>query len=178
MAALPDPMTVEQFRQMPEGGEFVYELHHGEVVAMTRPKARHEKLQLRLSRLLQPKVIAFGEVITELAYRPVPEFELRAANVAVVSHERWDAIDLDDNLRGAPELVIELLSPSNTPRQLQELAAHCLVHGAAEFWIADPAKRSVTVVTREGGSVVYAPGASVPLARFGAGDLSVDEIFA
>jgi hypothetical protein len=35
MAALPQLITVEQFRQMPEG-EFQYELHHGEVVAMTR----------------------------------------------------------------------------------------------------------------------------------------------
>jgi hypothetical protein len=33
MAALPDLITVAQFRQMPEGGECSYELHHGEVVA-------------------------------------------------------------------------------------------------------------------------------------------------
>jgi Uma2 family endonuclease len=178
MAALPDLMTVEQFRQLPEGGEFVYELHHGEVVALTRPKARHEKLQLRLSRLLQPRLKAFGEVATEVAYRPVPEFDLRAADVAVVSQERWDAIDPDDNLRGAPELVIEVLSPSNAPRQLRELAALCLANGAVECWIVDPAKKSVTVIERKGGSVVHSSGGSVPLARFGAGDLPVDEIFA
>ena len=178
MAALPDLMTVEQFRQLPEGGQLVYELHHGEVVAMTRPKARHEKLQLRLSRLLQPKLDAFGEVTTELAYRPVPEFDLRAADVASVSWERWNAINPDDNLRGAPELVIEVLSPSNTPRQLRELAAHCLANGAIECWIVDPARNSVTVIAREGGLVVHSCGGSVSLARFGAGELSVDEIFA
>ncbi len=47
MAAFPGLITVEQFRQMPEGGEFAYELHHGEIVAVTRPKAGHSKLQLR-----------------------------------------------------------------------------------------------------------------------------------
>jgi Uma2 family endonuclease len=178
MAALPDLVTVEQFRQMPDGGEFVYELHHGEVVAMTRPRPRHWRLQKRLYGLLELKLKAFGEVVIEAPFRAVPEFDLRAADVAVISRERWDAMDLDDDLRGAPELVIEVLSPSNTPRQLRELAAHCLVNGAVEFWIVDPAKLTVTVVTREGGAVAYAPGASVPLARFGAGDLSVDQIFA
>jgi len=163
---------------LPEGGEFVYELHHGEVVAMTRPRARHGKMQLRLSRLLEPKLKAFGEVATEVPYRPVAEFDLRVADVAAISWERWDAIDPDDNLRGAPELVIEVLSPSNSPRQLQELAAHCLANGAVEFWIVDPARKSVTVIAREGGSMVYSSGASVPLARFGAGELPVDEIFA
>ena len=36
----------------------------------------------------------------------------------------------------------------------------------------------VTVIARDGGSVVYSSGASVPLTRFGGGDLPVDEIFA
>jgi len=178
MAALPDLMTVEQFRQLPEGGEFAYELHHGEAVRTTRPKARHEKLQLRLSRLLQPKLDAFGEVITELAYRAVPEFDLRVADVGVPSWKRWDAVDPNDNLRGAPDLAIEVLSPSNTQRQLRELAALCLANGTVQFWIVDPENKSVTVVTRGGRSEVYTSGASGPLASFGAGDLPVDDIFA
>jgi Uma2 family endonuclease len=177
MAALPDLMTVEQFRQLPEGGEFAYELHHGEVVTVTRPKARHWKLQKRLYGLLESRLKAFGEVAIEMPYRPVAEFDLRAADVAVVSRERWDAIDPDDDLRGAPELVIEVLSPSNTPRQLRELAALCLANGTVECWIVDSARKSVTVIAREGGSMVYSSG-SVPLARFGGGDLPVDEIFA
>jgi Uma2 family endonuclease len=178
MAALPDLITVEQFRRLPEGGDFVYELHHGEVVAMTRPRARHGKLQLRLSRLLETRMRAFGEVDTEVPYRPVAEFDLRVADVAVVSWERWNSINPDDNLRGAPELVIEVLSPANTPRQLRELVALCLANGAVECWIVDPGKQSVTVIAREGGSVTHSSGGSVSLARFGAGELPVDEIFA
>lgn len=178
MSPVPSLVTVEQFRQLPEGGALTYELHHGEVVAVTRPKPRHWKLQKRLYGLLEPKLKAFGEVAIEAPFRPVPEFDLRAADVAVVSQARWDAIDPDDDLRGAPELVIEVLSPSNTPRQLRELVALCLANGAVECWIVDPGKRSVTVVAREGGSVVHFSGGSVSLARFGAGDLPVDEIFA
>ncbi len=178
MAALPDIITVEQFRQLPEGGEYAYELHHGEVVAVTRPRASHAKLQLWLSRLLATKLKAFGEVATEVAYRPVAEFDLRVADVAAVSWERWTAIDPNDNLRGAPELVIEVKSPSNTARQLRELVALCLANGALECWIVDTDQKSVTVVARDGGSVVYSSGGSVPLTRFGGGDLPIDEIFA
>jgi Uma2 family endonuclease len=177
MAALPDPITVAQFRQLPEGGEFAYELHHGEVVALTRPKARHLELVHRLWSLLGPKLAGFGAVRMEYPYRPVAEFDLRAADVAVISLKRWDAIDPDDNLRGAPELVIEVKSPCNTQRQLQEPVALCLVNGALECWIVDTERKSVSVVRSEGAAVVYNAGAAIPLGSFGGGELAVDEIF-
>src|SRR5579872_6734229 len=106
MAALPALITVEQFRQMPDDGR-AYELHHGEVVSVTRPKSKHFKLQCRLVKLMQPKTREFGEVSMETPYRPVAEFDLRVADVALVSQARWDGMDPEDNLHGAPELVIE-----------------------------------------------------------------------
>jgi len=178
MATLPDLISVEQFRQLPKGGEFAYELHDGTVVAVTRPKPRHWKLQRRLGRLLEPRLKTFGEVAIEVPFRPVAEFNLRAADVAVISHERWDAIDPDDDLRGAPELVIEIKSPSNTQRQLQELVRLCLANGAIECWILDSNKRTVSVTHRDGSVVLYGSGSSIPLTAFGGGELAVDEIFA
>jgi Uma2 family endonuclease len=178
MAAIPDLITVEQFRQLPIGSEFAYELHCGEVVPLPWPKARYWKLRTRLSRLIETKLKAFGEVGTRMPFRLVAEFDLRAADVAVVSRERWVAIDVDYDLRGAPELVIEVRSPSNTARQLRELVALCLANGALECWIVDTDQKSVTVIARDGGSLVYSSGGSVPLARFGGGDLPIDEIFA
>lgn len=66
MAALPQLVSVEEFLQLPESGEYQYELHHGEVVRLTRPKARHWKLQQRLSRLLEARLAQFGEVAIEV----------------------------------------------------------------------------------------------------------------
>ena len=149
MAALTQLISVEQFRQLPDG-EYEYELHHGEVVAMTRPKPRHWKLQRRISQLLEPRLKTFGEVAIEVPYRPLPEFELRVADVAAISRARWDAIDPDDDVHDAPELVIEVKSPSNTERQLRELASLCLNNGALEFWIVDIDRKSVSVVRRDG----------------------------
>ena len=114
----------------------------------------------------------------ELAFRPVPEFELRAADVAVISQSRWDESDRDDNLHGAPELAIEVKSPSNTRRELQEKASICLLNGTLEFWIVDPTRKSVTVVHRDGSTTLYSPGETIPLATFSADPISVDEIFA
>jgi Uma2 family endonuclease len=178
MAALPQLVTVAEFRELPEGGNFAYELHYGEVVAVTRPKARHSNVQERLHGLLKPKLRDFGYTFVEMPYRPLAEFDLRAADVAVASRARWDAVDPDEYLKGAPELVIEVKSPSNTPKQLQELVTLCLANGAIECWIVDSAEKSVTVMRRDGSPTVYASGDRIPLTAFGADDLAVDEIFA
>jgi len=167
---------VEQFRQLPKGGEFTYELQDGKVVAVTRPKPRHWKLQRRLSRLLEPRLKAF-EVAIEVPFRAVAKFNLRAADVAAISRERWDAIDPDDDLRGAPELVIEIKSPSNTQRKLQELISLCLQNGAVEGWILDVLKKTVSVTRSNNSTVTYGPGSTIPLTSFGGGELAVDEIF-
>jgi Uma2 family endonuclease len=177
MAALPDLISVEQFRQLPEGRDVTYELRHGEVVAMARPRARHAEIQYRLLVLLGARLERFGAVRMEFAYGPLPEFELRAADGAAISRSRWEAIDPDDNLRGAPELVIEVKSPSNTPPDLRELVALCLANGSRECWVVDAGQKSVSVVRGEGAAVVYNAGDVIPLTAFGGSELAVDEIF-
>jgi Uma2 family endonuclease len=177
MAALPALITVAQYHQLPDDGN-LYELHHGEVVLVTRPKPKHYKLQIRFVRLLESKLRKFGEVVMELPYRPVAEFELRAADVAVLSRARWDAIDPDIDLLGAPELVIEVKSPSNTKAQLQRLATLCLANGGWEFWIVDQANRTVTAIQRDGAATAYVIGQHISLAAFGGDTLSVSDIFA
>src|SRR4051812_11585832 len=95
MAALPNILTVDEFRELPEGGEFAYELHHGEVVPVTRHAWGPWTIQKRLERLLEQKLEQFV-VGTEFAYRPLSEYELRVADVAAASHERARAIDASD----------------------------------------------------------------------------------
>jgi Uma2 family endonuclease len=177
MAALPDLITVEQYRQLPKGGEFVYELHDGEVVEVTRPSEGHWDLQVHLVDLLRTKLASFGKVGMEFPYRAIPEFDLRAAEVAVVSWPRKRATNRGDNLRGAPELVIEVISPSNTKRKLRELVSLCLNNGAIECWLVDPNKESVTVMRTDGSSALYERGAEVPLTAFGSDSLPVTSIF-
>jgi Uma2 family endonuclease len=177
MAALPDLITVEQFRRMPDDGGCAYELHHGEVIAVTRPKAKHYQLQRRFVRLLEGRLAEFGQVGMEFPYRPVAEFDLRVADVAAVSQARFDQIDPDDNLRGAPELVIEIKSPSNAYKKLREAAALALASGGVEFWIVDADRTIVTVIRRDGTSSVFRSSQTLSLWAFGGDALPVDEIF-
>jgi Uma2 family endonuclease len=177
MAALLDLITVQRFRQMPDDGE-AHELHHGEVVAVTRPKARHYHLQRRLVRLLEDRLAGFGQVGMEFPYRPVAEFDLRVADVAAVSQARYDQIDPDDNLHGAPELIVEIKSPSNTDRKLREVASLALANGCWECWIVEADRASVTVIRRDGSSSLFGSPQSVPLSAFGGAELSVQEVFA
>src|SRR6202161_3888253 len=106
MAAPPDLITVERFRQLPEDGEFASELHHGQVVRMTRPRLAHERLQRRLAPRREAAFPSY-EMGVESAFRPLAEFDLRAADVAAVSAARAAAADPEDNLHCAPALVIE-----------------------------------------------------------------------
>jgi Uma2 family endonuclease len=176
MAALPDLITVKRFRQLPEDGEFACELHHGELARMTRPKAAYWDLQLRLTDLLRAELRGFG-IGMEFPFRALPEFDLRAADVAAITRERYAAIDPEDNLHGAPDLVIEVQSPSNTPRKLQELASLCLANGAVEFWIVDRALKSITVVQRDGSRETYGVDATISLAAFAGAGLAVKAVF-
>jgi Uma2 family endonuclease len=178
MAAAAEPllMTVEQYRQLPHREDVIQELHWGKLVLLTFPKKRHTKLQSRLLDLLRPHAGAKGLVAVEFPFRAVPEYELRAADVAFVSQPRWDATEEDDNLHGAPELVIEVLSPSNTTAEIREKAALCLANGGEEFWVVDPKIKNVKVMRRKGGTLRYEIGDRIPLTLFG-GELEVAAIF-
>ncbi len=154
----------------------VYELHYGEVIAVSHPKPWHWMMQTHLVKLLEARLPDFI-VGMEFAFRAIPEFDLRAADVAAIRRKRFEAMDPDDNLHGAPELVIEVKSPSNTKRQLQDLASLCLANGSIEFWVADRDSRFLTVIQRDGSRRTFGVGESLSLAAFGGGSLDVAEFF-
>jgi Uma2 family endonuclease len=134
-------------------------------------------MQWRLRRLLERALCDGWIVDTEFAYRPLPQFEFRRGDVVALSKSRWDSIDPNDNLRGAPELVIEIKSPSNTRRQLRELASLCLANGCQSFWIVDLDAQGVTAVDQNGKSVLFEIGDEIPLVIEPC-HLPVSEIFA
>ena len=177
MAATTGLMTVEEFLQLPETGPFYYELRHGELVQVTRAKMKHARAQKRIERLLEQAAGNDFCVAVECAFRPRPEHEFRIADVAAVAMDRWENTDDDDNLRGAPDLVIEILSPSNTIAEMNDKEQLCLENGCREFWVVDPMLRQVKVSTPDGITRTYRSGQEVPLNLFPSGTLAVDAIF-
>lgn len=170
-------MTVEEFRRLPEDSGSVYhELRHGEPVAVTRPKLKHFLIQRNLRELLMRSAESGSYVDTVVAYRPLPENELWVADVAYVSAERVRQADPDDNIRGAPELVVEVLSPSNTAAEIYEKERICLANGSLEFWVVDPDRAQVKATTRDGRTVTWQATDEIPVPFGSKAKLKVSDI--
>jgi len=168
-------LTVEEFLKLPEPREGHLELHHGEVVVMPPPKKGHQKIQDRLQMLLKPLVGEKSVVRVEMAFRPAPEHEVWQADVGCVSLERDDATGDDEYLMGSPELVVEVLSPSNTMHEINEKMSLCMDNGCVSFWVVDLKRKQVSVtegdVTKHCG-----PSAAISCSVF-TGQIQVREIF-
>ena len=90
---------------------------------------------------------------------------------------RWQGIDLNGYFEGAPELVAEILSPSNTKQEMLDKKKLCLENGAQEFWVVDIDHRQVDVSTPDGRTIAYKSGQEIPLFFTSGARLSVDAIF-
>lgn len=79
---------------------------------------------------------------------------------------------------GAPELAIEVLSPSITMAEIYGKETLRLENGAREFWVVDPDRRQVKVSRPDGHTVTYRAGQSIPwLFAPEAAVIAVDEFF-
>lgn len=171
-------MTVEQFRSLPETrGDFYYELHHGELVKMTRPKPKHWLIQTRLVRLLEAASHPSGLVGMEFSFCPRPEHQLWCADVAYLSPKQVATWDIENDFQGSPEIVIEVLSPSNSASEIDEKESMCLDNGCVEFWVVDPKRRTVKITKRDLVIAKYGDGDDIPLPLLGGAIISVAKIF-
>lgn len=162
---------------MPDPGpDSLYELRHGELIRMTMPKVRHKTVQANLHSLLSPFRGSDGFLSLEIPFRALPEYELRSADVAWMPKLRWLSAEKEGYLDGAPDLVIEVISPSNTVEEMRDKRSLCLANGCKEFWIVYPKHRSVEIYTLQGGKE-YGEGELLPLQLLGGATISVASIF-
>ena len=66
-------------------------------------------------------------------------------DILFVSNERMGIVT-EDNIQGAPDLVIEILSPSTAERDRTFKRSLYARHGVREYWLVDPDARSVEVL--------------------------------
>ena len=71
---------------------------------------------------------------------------VRAPDVAFVSAERLDAeVRRGPYFERAPDLAVEVVSPSNRQRELRAKIRELLAAGSRAVWVIDPSSRTVTV---------------------------------
>jgi Uma2 family endonuclease len=150
-------LNVAEFASLPQpAGGVRQELHHGQLVELPPVKKLHTKLQKRLVHLLEAALNpAEKGVDKEFLFRPAPEYEVWVADVRVFGLALWDQTADDDYFNGVPDIVIEVMSPSNSASEMLEREEICLQHGGQEFWIVDPNRTSVKVVRSDGNSSTY-----------------------
>jgi Uma2 family endonuclease len=169
-------MSFEEFERLPDSPWMRQELHHGELFEMPPPKLKHTEIELRLRELMEEAGRGSGKFATEIGFRPTTGPDYLIADVVFISKQHWDRIRGADYIIGAPEIVVEVLSPSNTAPKMQARRKICLENGSAEFWIVDAIKRQVEISTADH-TVVYKSGEQIPL-RFAPGkSIAVDAIF-
>ncbi|MCS7031687.1 MAG: Uma2 family endonuclease [Gloeomargarita sp. SKYG116] len=145
-------LTVAEFLALPEG-DITYELVEGQAVPKDKPMSPqrfHASLQKRLLWLLETwcRTQEKGDVYTELAIglhrRGEPWFPV--PDLTYVSFERWpEQWTTDGPCPVAPELVVEVLSPSQTFGDMAQKAVDYLEAGVNRVWIVDPAAKTITV---------------------------------
>ena len=67
-----------------------------------------------------------------------------------ISKERLNIIG-ETKIEGAPDLIIEILSPSTAYYDLKKKFKIYEKHGVKEYWIVDPEEKSIEIYQNEGG---------------------------
>jgi Uma2 family endonuclease len=174
-------ITYEELCQFPDDGKR-YELIRGEVHAAPAPSTKHQLTLLHLSSSLDRYLR--GDRIGVVFFAPLDV--VFAADTAVqpdlifISNARADII-LDKYIDGAPDLVVEILSPSTTAYDRATKLALYAEMGVPWFWLLDPQAKTVEILKLEGKKYVVdsilARDQVLTSSLFPGGQLPLDELF-
>jgi Uma2 family endonuclease len=140
--------TIEDFEQIPDNGQR-WELVEGRLVVSPTPRVRHQRAVTQLFRILD------AAVPPGWAAFPVP-FDVRAGSHTALEPDLLvvPADIADDTHWADPLLVVEVLSPSTSRRDLVTKRRLYARRGVPAYWIVDVDPPSVTVLERSGEGLV------------------------
>ena len=109
------------------------------------PKLKHQDMQSRLGRRLAQFIEerALGKFFFAPCDVVLSDTDVVQPDLLFVSREREHLLSGGDNVRGAPDLVVEILSPATADRDRGYKRALYGRHGVAEYWLVDPAAETV-----------------------------------
>ena len=161
-------LTVEEFDQLVEPDELAYELDHGELVVMTKPRPLHNRIVLRLTLEIQKyfEIQPVGEVFNSANLFVLGPNTKRAPDVSFIRADRAAQIDPNADIPGAPDLAVEVMSPTDTVTATRRKIRQYFAAGASLVWVIHPETREAEVWPEPGraetvlqeGDFLEAPG--------------------
>lgn len=128
-----------------------YEVMEGDIMMVPAPATRHQKISLRIEHLLvnatAPKNL--GEVF----YAPIDvvlsDDVVVQPDILFISKERTDIIK-EQAIMGAPDLIVEILSPSSIFNDSVRKREIYQRFGVKEYWLIFPEEKAIEVLALEG----------------------------
>ncbi len=126
-----------------------YELLNGELVMPPAPLTAHQMISIALaSRLYQyVEEKGLGTVVAAPTDVVLSDTDVVQPDVLFVSNERSHILTRE-NVRGAPDLVVEILSPATAERDRTIKLDLYAQHDVKEYWIVDPDAKTIMVLLR------------------------------
>ncbi len=173
-------LTYRDYLDMP--GEDRFELIDGELILVGSPNTAHQTAVVDLGFLMYSHVkkIDLGRIFVAPFDVVFSDTDVVQPDLVFVSKER-EGIITPANIQGAPDMLVEILSPSSRSRDWSEKRELYAQYGVQEYWIIDPVERKIWIMRLRKGALEIAgeygagdTAASSTVAGFG---VRVDEIF-
>ncbi len=138
--------TVKDYMSTPEGTR--YQLLAGEMILAPSPTSRHQTVSTQLFSALREYVRehALGRVWYAPLDVVLSNHDGAQPDILFVSNAR-SGIVTEANIQGAPDLVVEILSPGTVGYDRGYKLALYGRHGVREYWLVDPDAETVEVLT-------------------------------
>jgi len=169
--------------ELEEGERF--ELIYGEAYAMAAPNARHQEILIELGSQFRSylrgkscKVYPAPYDVRLFYAADESDDTVVQPDIAVVCDEKKRGFE---GCRGAPDLIIEILSPSNTEIEMKRKLKLYQEAGVREYWVVNPDNKDIIVYRfQEGAILTYTlkKDAAVPVGIFPDLDINLKQVFA
>ena len=150
-------LTYLDYAKTPEDER--WELISGDLIMAAAPNTEHQMIQSDLGWHVKGFVMErdLGWVFYSAIDVVLSDYDTVQPDLVFVSKERADIITRA-HIRGAPDLVVEIFSPSTARRDWRDKFDLYELHGVPEYWMADPEARVIWVrparrLVRGGGTV-------------------------
>jgi Uma2 family endonuclease len=153
-------VSFADLERAPEDGRR-YELYDGEVYVVPSPIPRHQVVQYTVAEALRALCKQHGGFAVGSPIDIVfSEYDVLQPDVIFFRPERAHLVDLDRAIRHAPDLCVEILSPSTEATDRGPKLQMFARYGVPEYWIIDPVHETIEVHRLEGDGYVLAQCAS------------------